>query len=179
MDKPDPHETLADYLEAANMWQLALAEYSQNEMEIKPGVDIWSLAQLYNHWLDASQLYMLGKIKGCLANPERHLDGEVNELGVVLLTTNKFPLADSKVPVKNVDQPRNIGDKNLFLTRIQELNQQMERTSLVLANDPPSGRSGNWFFGFMNAHQWYRLIPIHMQHHFQQKAKLNTFLSKD
>ena len=178
MEYSNPNESFVDYLDTVFVWKSALDEYTQTDLETKPTADIWSLAQVYDHWLDASQLYMLGKVKSCLEFPQKHIDGELSPLGVQLLTSNEFPVVEAKVPGNNDYQPRNEGENAVLLGRIQQLTEYMEATNEVLKSVQESGKSGHRFFGFMNAHQWYRLIPIHIRHHFRQRAKIDTFLNR-
>lgn len=179
MQRPDQQQSFEDYRNTALFWEEALHDYSQKELEQKPDEDSWSLAQVYSHWLDASHLYMLKKIGICLANPDKHADEELNIMGIKLLTDNEFPIPEAKVPVKTEDQPANNGSKSHLNDRVYRLSEDMANSNLVLADNPPSGKSGHRFFGFMDAYQWYRLIPIHMRHHFRQKMKLDAFLGRE
>jgi hypothetical protein len=178
MEQPNPQESLDDYLATVAIWKELLNNYSKEELERKPSEDSWSLAQVYRHWLDASQYYMLAKIRICWDHPKKHQDGELSELGIKLLSTNEFPVQEVKIPAKTEDQPENNGSIAIFRQRIQRLTEDVERVNLVLEGNPRSGKSGHRFFGFMNDHQWYRLIPIHMRHHFRQQKKLDIFLGK-
>ena len=178
MRKPDIAETFIDFEAIKNIWLDALNDYSSQQLQVKESPEIWSLGQVYSHWLDASHLYMLAKVRLCLENPQKHSDGILSDLGKQLMETNEFPAIEVKVPVKTSVGPRNEGDKSIILGRIESLQEDMERMLEILAKNPESGRSGHRFFGFMDAYQWYRLIPIHMRHHLRQKVKIDRFLKQ-
>ena len=177
MQKPDIATTFVEFEAVKNIWLEALDEYSAEQLKLKESPEIWSMGQVYSHLLDASHLYMLAKIRLCLENPQKHADGQLSDLGRQLIETNEFPAIEVKVPVKTAKGPINEGDKIIILDRIERLNEDMESALEVLAGNPPSGRSGHRFFGFMNAYEWYRLIPIHLRHHLRQKSKIDTFLA--
>ena len=174
MKPPELIDILEDYKTTEEKWLNILDGTMEETLIIKPSVAEWSLGQVYSHWIDASHLYMLAKIKICLNNTESHLDGELSPDGIKLFETNEFPISQAKVPVKTSGGPDNEGDKNYLKTRIKHLHIDMEKSYSALKDNPKSGKSGHRLFGFMDAHQWFGLVPVHMRHHFKQHEKEKT-----
>lgn len=177
MDVSKLHEVLKDYKTTESRWLDILETTNPEQLIIKPGPDEWSLGQVFSHWLDASQLYMLAKVRICLNNVDKHLDEGLSEYGKLLFATNTFPIEEAKVPVKTSGGPDNEGDKDYLRTRIKHLHIDVEKAYKVLIEEPPTGKSGHRLFGFMDAYQWFALIPIHMRHHLKQKDKIILFLN--
>ena len=59
----------------------------------------------------------------------------------------------------------------------QKLKQEMKNTFENLKKDR-KGKTAHPGFSYLNASEWYRLIPMHFKHHLRQKENIDTFLNK-
>lgn len=169
-------DTLQEFNLVNSEWESSLDQYSQAQLNYKPSPSDWSIGQVYIHILDAGLLYMLKKVERCLIEIE-NLDKGLSSYGKRLFEENSFPEIEIKIPGSEKNQPLNPESKNEISDRLSSLKSAMVEMDQKLKVNPSSGKSPHRFFDYLDAYEWFHLIPIHMRHHLRQKTKLENLIN--
>lgn len=73
-----PSKVLSKFNAVLDTWEQTLNDYSETDFLKKPADDAWSIGQVYNHLIGATNRFHLKQVEICLEN---HLKFESNETG--------------------------------------------------------------------------------------------------
>jgi len=173
----DNKKTLNIFLKIVEIWEKELDKYEIKQLTQKENSESWSMGQLYKHLIDGTLNYHLQQVNSCINSSENKSEKK-NFKGFMAYNIIKgFPPIKIKVPATETytpKQPKNIEElKDGF----QKLKQEMKNTFKNLEEDK-NGKTQHPGFSYLNASEWYRLIPMHFKHHLRQKENIDTFLKK-
>jgi len=52
----------------------------------------------------------------------------------------------------------------------------MKNILQTVEQSPLESKTPHPAFGYLNAREWYQIIPMHFHHHLRQKSRLDKFL---
>ena len=180
MSSPIPRPPKAVFQEAENcifLYQEALRAYSDAEFIRKPSESDWSVGQVCTHLMDTWFGFMTLKINKCLES-EEFANEQLGEYGKILLTTRAFPVLKVKGPPKSTYDPQPAASRNAAIETFERLRKAMQEFAVMLENSGNSiGKRRHPRLGYMNAWEWYELAGIHLNHHWKQKERIDSFFS--
>lgn len=155
--------------EVQKVWSEALKMYSEAEITKKGTDDHWSIGQIYLHLINSSVQFHGKQIELCVTT-KKESDKKKNFKGFMVYTIlGKFPPVKIKVPSSSdYTPPTPVSKKEVELGLEEVLNKMKVWRDLL--NDDLGGKTPHPGFGYLNAQEWFRLIPMHWQHHLRQKA---------
>lgn len=167
---------IEDFTHTADIWIRDLKKYSFDQLCIKPAPKSWSLGQLYNHVIKATNYYC-GQIKICTATDE-HVDEEIQPGVQKMFQRNAMPDIIIKGPPSNdlTPQPQS---KNELLSDLTQIKIKMKNMASLIDNSTFSGKTKHAMLNYLNAKEWFQLADIHMRHHLSQKARIEAFLKEN
>jgi hypothetical protein len=168
--------SLSKFNAVLDTWEQALNDYSETDFLKKPAEDSWSIGQVYNHLIGATNRFHLPQVHACLqssdnANQSKKMPGRITYfLGSIPPTKVKVPPSPEYTP----PQPESIASVR---TKLAALRPKMaEMAENLSKNQSKSGKTAHPAFGYLNAEEWFQLVEIHFRHHLRQKARLDKFL---
>ncbi len=165
-------------LELIKQWEKALSNYTSEELEKKPNEAQWSLGQVYQHLIQATNGYHLGQIKTCL-NTNENASKKKNFKGIMTYhILGKFPPIKIKVPPSETYTPKQPKSKEALREGLELARKNIEAIYPAIEANQNKGKTPHPGFAFLNAEEWFGLIPMHFKHHLRQKAELDKFLGK-
>ncbi len=158
------------------LWINELDKYNLETIKIKPSDEEWSVGQVYVHLIKSSSLFHLKQVEKCLSHNQNKSE-KMNIKGLVSFHLLKgFPPIKIKVPPSpeyTPAQPTNIPNlKNELL----ELKATLTNHIPLLEQNSNKGKEAHPGFSYMNANEWFRLIPMHFEHHLRQKSRIDKFI---
>jgi len=170
-------KTLQNFLENVEIWGKELGKYNINQLTQKESPENWSMGQLYKHLIDGTINYHLQQVNQC-ANSSENKSKKKNFKGFMAYNIlNGFPPIKIKVPASETYTPKQPKNKQELEYGFQKLKQEMNNTFENLKKDR-KGKTAHPGFSYLNASEWYRLIPMHFKHHLRQKENIDNFLNK-
>jgi hypothetical protein len=162
------HKTMEPYLEA-------LGTYTDEQFAHKEADDIWSLGQMYEHMVVATNFFFLANIVRCLDKRKGQEGGEMNANGDNVYSYNSFPPIKVKVPgSENAPQPE-AKEKGSYVGSFSKILADLDALAERIAEDEGTYKTLHPPFGWLNAIQWYQMLEMHHRHHHRQKAELEGF----
>lgn len=162
-------KSFRDFEQVSKVWKKALETYSEVEISKNGSVDHWSLGQIYLHLIN-STLYFHGKQIECCVKAKNNCNKRKNFKGFMVYTIlGKFPPVKIKVPASDEYTPITPVSKKEIELGLQKVDEMMCVWKELLKNDL-GGKTPHPGFDYLNASEWFRLIPMHWTHHLRQKS---------
>lgn len=166
----NPNAILEKFESIATYYINELEKYSLEQFRKKPSEEEWSLGQMYNHLLAASNM-QLDAIATCTAESAT-LDGKKNEMGEQVYKMGAFPPIQIKVPNRPGYTPANPTDKETIQKTLLQLIEKIKELEPKLSSIPNNQKVEHPGLGYLNAVEWFQLIYMHFAHHLRQKERL-------
>lgn len=171
-------QTLKNFEEILAFWEQELEKYSLEELLKKPGDDIWSMGQLYNHLTSSGVNYHLKQLEQCISSDENAKKNKNFKSFITYNVLGKFPPIKVKVPPSDAYTPKQPKSKEAVSEGLELIKQKMRETLPLLKNPKFNGKTAHPVLGFLNAAQWFKLVEMHFKHHLMQKKTLDAFINK-
>ncbi|RMH63190.1 MAG: DinB family protein [Calditrichaeota bacterium] len=168
-------QTLQAFREVMEVWANALNEYSMDALTLKPDAESWSMGQLYNHLFRGTLDFHLKELRQAASTNQNRRKFKSVKGFMVFHVIKGFPDIRIKVPPSERYTPRQPRQKEELLTDITRLREEIEDVPGIL-NNGQKGKTAHPAFSYLNAREWFRLIPMHFRHHLAQKERLDAFL---
>lgn len=153
----------------------ALDTYTPEEFRRKPSAEEWSMSQLYNHLITAALHMQIKSIEDC-ERMQHPTAGEKTEAGNAIFAAGAFPPVKIKLPAKPGYTPDYSTDKQEVAERLCLVIEEMRSIERRLSSIPEDRKVQHPAFGYLNAAEWFQLVPMHFVHHLRQKEALDQFL---
>ncbi|WP_243526358.1 DinB family protein [Bacillus pseudomycoides] len=170
----NPNAILEKFESVAVYYIKELEKYSLEQLRRKPSEDEWSLGQMYNHLLTASNM-QLDAIAKCTTDSAT-IDGKKTEMGEKVYAMGAFPPIQIKIPDRPGYTPENPKDKEGVKQQLLQLIKQTKEVEPTLASIPSNRKMEHLGFGYLNAVEWFQLIYMHFSHHLHQKERLEQHI---
>ena len=170
----NPNAILEKFESVAMYYIKELEKYSLEQLRRKPSEDEWSLGQMYNHLLTASNM-QLDAITKCTTDSAT-IDGKKTEMGEKVYTMGAFPPIQIKIPDRPGYTPENPKDKEGVKQQLLQLIKQTKEVEPTLASIPSNQKVKHPGLGYLNAVEWFQLIYMHFAHHLLQKERLGQHI---
>ncbi|MFT9850543.1 DinB family protein [Aneurinibacillus sp. REN35] len=166
---------LKEFEEIATYYIHALEGYTPEEFRRKPSAEEWSMSQLYNHLITAAFHMQIKGIEDCeqMQHPSQ---GEKTAAAAAIFAAGVFPPIKVKVPSKPGYTPDYSTDKEEITERLYQVIEEMRSIEERLSTIPEDSKVQHPAFGYLNAVEWFRLVPMHFTHHLRQKEAIDRFL---
>ena len=152
-----------------------MEKYNISQLTQKENPESWSMGQLYKHLIDGTLNYHLQQINQCINSLENKSKKKNFKGFMAYNILNGFPPIKIKVSASETYTPKQPKDKQELVDGVHQLKQEMKNTYENLKNDK-KGKTAHPGFSYLNASEWYRLIPMHFKHHLRQKERMDNFL---
>lgn len=163
-----------------NKWLNALSQYSEEEFNMKPSDNDWSLAEVYDHINQVSN-ECLTRAMACAKNKGQN--GHSGFGPAIFSLMGSFPpvkLKIKKIPVglEKIYAPQKI-NKTEAEKQLNEIKLKMKYSIQQIKFAGNDNRIEHWAGGWFNAKQWYQNAEMHIRHHLRQKKRIDKFISKN
>ncbi|PFK33110.1 hypothetical protein COI93_18790 [Bacillus cereus] len=152
-----------------------LETYSLEQFREKPSEDEWSLGQMYNHLLMASNM-QLHAIETCSTHSAT-IDGKKTEAGEKIYALGSFPPIQIKVPNRPGYTPENPTNKESIQQALSQLVEKMKEIEPKLSSIPSNHKAEHPAFGYLNVAEWFQLVYMHFSHHLRQMERLKQHIT--
>lgn len=166
----NPNVILEKFESLATYYINELEKYSLEQFRRKPAEDEWSLGQMYNHLLAASNM-QLDAIEKCTTDSAA-IDGKKTDMGEKVYSAGAFPPIQIKLPNRPGYAPENPTDKEIIKQELLQLIEKMKEIEPKLPAIPNDYKVEHPGLGYLNAGEWFQLIFMHFSHHLHQKERL-------
>ena len=171
-----PSENFSKFESLVQIWQNEINKYTEEQFLRKPHDDEWSIGQVYMHLYQSAKFLHIKQIEQCVSRQGATINGKKAKKGKVVFTLGMFLPIRVKVPPSpqyTPAQPKNkeeVSEKlNQIIIEMKNILQTVEQSLLESKTPHPA-------FGYLNAREWYQIIPMHFYHHLRQKSRLDKFL---
>ena len=171
-------KTYNDFLQILSVWENELDKYNLEQLLQKENNEIWSLGQLYNHLIEGTLNYHIPQIKECVSSGKNTSKKKNFKGFMVFNLLHAFPPIKIKVPPSDFYTPKQPKDVQSLKKGFDNLKQEMKTVLELLKNDK-KGKTAHPGFSYLNAQEWFQLIPMHFKHHIKQKKYLDLLLNKN
>ena len=168
-------KTLNDFLKIVEIWEKELEEYDLEQLVQKENSENWSMGQLYKHLVDGTLNFHLPQANKCISMDENKSKKKNFKGFMAYNILGAFPSIKIKVPPSKTYTPHQPESISELKKGFQDLRREMKSTFENLQNDK-KGKTPHPGFSFLNASEWFRLIPMHFKHHLRQKERIDKFL---
>ncbi len=168
-------KSLALFDSIFHKWESALEHYSEKDLQLKPGKESWSVGQVYQHLIDATLGFHLPEVRKCLSTADNHQKRKNFKGFVSYHLIGGFPPVRVKVAPSLSYTPQQPEQKASIRQCLEKVRAAMESTAKIMEKDA-GGKTLHPAFAYLDAQEWYWLIPMHFKHHLRQKARLDAFL---
>ena len=172
----NPSNSYSRTEELIEIWLENLNKYTDEQFLRKPNEESWSVGQVYEHLIRATEFLHFGQIKQCLQMNDTKAAGEKNIKGKIAYTLGMFLPVKIKVPPTPTYTPPQPKSKKDIEERMKNLLPSLKGFLLLLENANPNNKTAHPGLGFLNAYEWYQIIEMHFHHHLRQKSRLDNFL---
>ena len=170
-------KTYNDFIKITKKWEKQLDKYDISQLTQNKNTEIWSMGQLYKHLIDGTINYHLQQVNQCINSSENKRKRKNFKGFMAYNILNGFPPIKIKVPASETYTPKQPKNRQDLEDGFQRLKQEMKDTLENLNNDK-KGKTAHPGFSYLNASEWFRLIPMHFKHHLRQKDSIDKYLSK-
>lgn len=159
---------------ALDLWRKALIGYDFNQLTQKPGVNQWSLGQVYTHLISETNFFIeQANICACTNDhAAEHTTASTREL----FENDKLPDQRLKTPTNTSGQPQPVSKQKLEQA-LEILADKIIATKLLLASSLCKGKTPHPGLGYLNAKEWYKFARMHLLHHLLQKSRIDAALN--
>jgi len=166
---------ILEKFESVTMYYIKeLEKYSLEQLRRKPSEDEWSLGQMYNHLLTASNM-QLDAIAKCTTDSAT-IDGKKTEMGEKVYKEGAFPPVQIKIPDRPGYTPENPTDKEEIKQTLLQIIEKMKGIEPQLPSILANYKVAHPGLGYLNAVEWFQLIYMHFSHHLHQKERLEQHI---
>lgn len=153
-----------------------LDKYTDEQFLLKPSEESWSVGQVYEHLIRATEFLHFVQIKQCLQMNGSDAAGEKNIKGKISYTLGMFLPVKIKVPPTPGYTPPQPKSKRDVEERIKNLLPLLKEFLPLLETANPNNKTAHPGLGYLNAQEWFQIIGMHFHHHLRQKSRLDKFL---
>ncbi|QMV41892.1 DinB family protein [Cohnella cholangitidis] len=163
-------ETVSYYLEQ-------LQRIGEEQLSLRPSEEEWSLGQLYNHLIGATQYMSLRNIGLCREGDKETIvvGGAKSEAGEAVFRNGGFPDAKISVPPSPQYTPRQPNGKEELSEGLLGIVRQMRDIEPTLREISPENAANHPRLGALTAKEWFQLVEMHFRHHLKQLHRLQQF----
>jgi hypothetical protein len=161
-------ESFKDFEKIQKVWSEALNVYSEAEITKKGTDNYWSIGQIYLHLINSTIAFHGKQIELCVTTKNEGNSKKNFKGFMVYNILGKFPPVKIKVQASSDYTPNAPMSKSEVKLGLEEVLRKMKLWKDLLNNDL-GGKTPHPGFGFLNAQEWFALIPMHWQHHLRQK----------
>lgn len=157
-----------DFEEVYNVWSEALKMYQEAEITKKGTDDHWSIGQIYLHLINSTLRFHGKQIELCVSS-KKDSSKRKNFKGFMVYTIlGKFPPVKIRVPASADYTPAVPMSKKEVESGLVEVMKMMLIWKDLLITDL-GGKTPHPGFEYLNAYEWFKLVPMHWRHHLRQK----------
>lgn len=157
-------------------WTIELDRYTDEQFLRKPDAHQWSIGQVYMHLIRSAQDFHLRQVRLCLDRQSTNITGGKKLPGILTYAFGVIPPVRVSVPPSPQYTPPQPTGKEEVRSGLQEVLAAVRAVAPEVEQAPSDWKSEHPAFGYLNAAEWFQLIPMHFRHHFRQQKRLNTFL---
>ncbi|MDF7821477.1 DinB family protein [Runella sp. MFBS21] len=171
-----PKQIFENIQQTIDHYVVSLVSYSEAQFIYKSNPEVWSLGQLYEHLYITSNFFFLAQVVRCLEHRKGQMGGEKNQYGDNIFKHNGFPPLKFKIP-EVLQGPEPIAKtrteyQHLLLNVITDAEKLIE----TVTSDEGEYKCFHPVFGWLNAHEWYHNLDMHLRHHLRQQQELTSLL---
>lgn len=161
----------------ADRWIDNTDRYSEEQFLRKPDDLQWSVGQVYVHLIQSTNQFHLRQIHQCVSQQGIVMRGGKKLPGVIAFMMGMFPPVRIHVPPSPSYTPVQPINKHDVIRQLQELKKSVKAALPEVEKASPRCKTEHPALGYLNAREWFQLIPMHFHHHRRQQSRLNTFLA--
>ncbi|MBP6671784.1 MAG: DinB family protein [Bacteroidetes bacterium] len=165
-----------DFEKIAGEWIKDVELYSDEQFQRKPDEHQWSIGQVYVHLVQSALNYHIGQIRQCAEKKGTEIRGGKKMPGRISYFLGTIPPVRVHVPPSSAYTPAQPVSKEEIKERLKSVIQSVNDIREVAEQASVTHKTAHPGFGYLNAQEWYRLIPMHYRHHRRQQKRLNEFL---
>jgi hypothetical protein len=169
-------KTFSQFEQIAHRWILDVDLYTDEQFLKKPSEDQWSIGQVYVHLVQSANNFQLNQIQLCSSNRGKEMRGGKKLPGIISYSLGMFPPVRIKVPPSSTYTPQQPKNKQEVVEKLKKLIETVKDTLPQVEKASPNQKTEHPGFGYLNAQEWYQLIPMHFHHHRRQQTRLHKFL---
>jgi hypothetical protein len=162
----------ANFEKVHQLWQQALAAYTEQDLLKKETMESWTLGQVYLHLIHSTLDFHLKQIQTCLTNATNKKNKKNFKGFLAYNLLNGFPPIKIKVPPSDFYTPKQPDNKEAIQDGLLKVKKEMATILVNFSNDH-SGKTVHPGFAYLNAKEWYQLVEMHWRHHLRQKAAID------
>ncbi len=171
-----PDKAYRNFLNQVEIWEEALGKYSLEELLKQPEEGSWSLGQVYMHLISATLDFQLPQAETCMNTSENSSSGKNFRGFMTYRILGGFPPVQIKVPPSKTYTPKQPQSREQIEQGLAEVRERMKQVFEGLSQNKSKGKTKHPGLGFLNAREWFALVPMHFKHHLHQKKRLDAFL---
>lgn len=171
-----PSENFSKFESLAQVWLNELNTYTEEQFLRKSSEENWSVGQVYEHLIRATEVLHIGQVRQCLQMNDSNAAGEKNIKGKISYTLGMFLPVKIKVPPSLGYTPPQPKSKKDVEERMKNLLPLVKGFLPLLENANPNNKTVHPGLGYLNAREWYQIIGMHFHHHLRQKSRIDKFL---
>lgn len=172
-DQADPEAVIRGIHQAIDSWLEVVEENPMVRLLARPPGNKWSLGQLCNHLLEATD-YFFEQVEACMASNE-HWEEEMSPAARILFLNNGFPDQLIEGPPSNAATPQPVNKEGLA-DAFKRLRQRLADIEARLPISNNKGKSRHPGLNYFNAGEWLQFSEMHFRHHLRQKRRIEEFL---
>lgn len=173
-DQVGPEASIRGIHQAIDSWLEVVEENSMDRLLARPPGNKWSLGQLCNHLLEATD-YFFEQVEICMSANE-HWEEEMSPAARILFGNNGFPDQLIEGPPSNAATPQP-DNKESLLVAFNRLRQRLAGIEARLPISNTKGKTRHPGLKYFNAGEWLQFSEMHFRHHLRQKRRIEEFLA--
>lgn len=171
-DQNNPETSIREIHQAIDTWMEVVQENAMERLLARPSANKWSLGQLCNHLLEATD-YFFNQVVICTSGNE-HSEEQMSEAARIIFRNNGFPDKLIVGPPSNAATPQPHSREDL-LHGINGLRQPLTEIESRLAKSNGTGKTRHPGLNHFNAREWLQFTGMHFRHHLRQKQRIEDF----
>lgn len=157
-------------------YQNQLANYSSEQLYMKPALGEWSVCQVFDHCVIVAHEY-LDAAEGCGTRGENTKEGKTS-FGAALFERGGFPPIKIRLPDEMNEPPINTYTSDELNHQLQQLQNRIQDLEPKIAEMDDNLKIKHGGFGWLNAKEWFALVDMHFHHHIRQLNELNEKMGR-
>lgn len=171
-----PSENFSKFESLVLIWQNEINKYTEEQFLRKPNDDEWSIGQVYAHLFQSAKFLHIKQIEQCVARQGTTINGEKTKKGKIVFVLGMFLPIRVEVPPSAQYTPAQPKNKEEVSEKLNQIIIEMKNILQTVERSPLESKTPHPAFGYLNAREWYQIIPMHFHHHLRQKSRLEKFL---
>jgi hypothetical protein len=160
----------------AGEWIKDVELYSDEQFLRKPDEHQWSIGQVYVHLIQSTLNYHMQQIRQCAEKRGTEIRGGKKMPGRISYFLGVIPPVRVHVPPSPTYTPAQPVSKQEVAERLHEVIRSVNEIRGIAESASLTHKTAHPGFGYLNAQEWFQLIPMHYHHHRRQQKRLNDFL---